>query len=113
MANISKYFKNKRNRTLDDLEKELTSHEMHSIIYSFDVTIKKEADGKIHFEYVNLNPFLKAIIKTKIKTRRELMGLPEDYIMVPVFDCYIGNKPCYKCLNISEIPELSKYLKSK
>lgn len=110
MTNASKYFKKEPDRTLEELEKELTVKEIQSIIYSLEIEIRKEADGKIHFEYLPMGPLL----KTKIKIKRKLNGLPDDYVMVYVFECYVGNnKPCYGHSTIDEIPELSKYLKSK
>ena len=55
MTQVSEYFEQKTNRTLDDLEKELTAEEIRKIIYSRRIIIKKESDGKIHFNYLNVS----------------------------------------------------------
>jgi len=105
MIEISEFFEEKSERTLDELERKFTVEEIQSIVYSLSFIIKKKPDEKIYFTYLGSDE------TQEIARRRKEAGIEEDHILVPLFDGYFEGKPTYNFVPIDEVPELSKYLR--
>jgi len=109
MRQVSEYFKDSKERTLDELEGSLTSEEIQNIIYSHKVVIQKEQDGKIHLKY----------LKVGKKAEQEVLkmvtdsGLTDIVVVPEAIGCTKRGMTVYRVKGIEEVPEMSKYLKPK
>ena len=108
MKRVSEYFKEKPEKTLDELEGKLTPKEIQDIIYSHKVIIQKEQDGKLHFTYLDVSKKAEQEVSRMIKG----LGLTDIVVVPEAIGCTKGGKTIYQVKGIEEVPELSKYLKS-
>ncbi len=108
MKQVSEYFKEKPEKTLDELEGKLTPKEIQGIIYSHRVIIQKEQDGKIHFNYLKVSKKAEQEVSRMIKS----LGLTDIVTVPEAIGCTKRGMTVYRVKGIEEVPELSKYLKS-
>lgn len=108
VGDVGKYFRGRSDVTLDEIKKELSPEQITEIIYSLEVAKIREEDGKIHFEYMELDEDSLRWLRQK----REEGGLEDDDITVlVVVDGPAGRGKTYEVTMIRGVEEFQPYLK--
>ncbi len=107
MGNVGEHFKDKNDKTLEELKSKLSKTELQEILYSLQCVCSKEDDGKIHFHYVDVP---EETVK-QVRAARRALNIEDEEILVMWFEKRMGKGKVYTAVEADKVAELKPYLR--